>query len=117
MTIEFIIYFFVLAMASNGLSRLYLYLIQPNELFSFVQPWIKYFETRNDFIFRSIGGCKICTMQRFADLTYILLSILFFQGWVYCIIFYFLFSGLSLYFSELTNKSIAPIVNHQKLDL
>jgi len=77
MTIEFIIYFFVLALASNGLSKLYLYLIQPNELFSFMQPAIRYFETRSEFIYRSIGGCKICTTQRFADIAYILLTLLF----------------------------------------
>jgi len=113
----YIIYFLVLAISCNGLAKLYLYLIQPEQLLSFVQSCIKYFDKRNDFIYRSLGGCKVCTVQRFAELSYILLSILFFQGWVLTLIFYPLFCGLVFYFSELTNKPITPIVNQQKLDL
>jgi hypothetical protein len=117
MNTTYIIYFLVLAIACNGLAKLYLYLIQPEQLFSFVQKWIKYFATRNDFIYRSLGGCKVCTVQRFAELSYILLSVLFFNGWVLTLVFYPLFCGLVFYFSELTNRPINPIVNQQKLDL
>lgn len=128
MTIEFILTFFVFAMAANGLGNLYLYLIREGQLFAFMQKPIKYFSGKNGivakFIHKSIGGCEICTVQRFGDLSFaffmsyftmpgtLIISIL---SWfaLYC-----LFGGLIFYFTAIASKqSNQPITKSQKIEL
>lgn len=128
MTIEFILTFFVFAMSANGLGNLYLYLIREGQLFAFMQGPIKYFSGKNGivakFIHKSIGGCEICTVQRFGDLSFaffvsyftmpgtLIISIL---SWftLYC-----LFGGLIFYFTAIaSNKSNQPITKSQKIEL
>lgn len=107
---EFILCYLILSMSAVGLGKLYMYLIQPNQLFEFMQPILAEAKYINVFLYRSIGGCEICTIQRFNDFSFIiLLSItepLFpelhnlIRVLLY-IVFYVLYAGLSYYFLNL----------------
>jgi len=72
-----ILLFALFAFASNGLAKLYLYLIRKGQLFSFMQKPIVYLQDKKNplaiFAYKSIGGCEVCTIQRFADVAFIVL--------------------------------------------
>ncbi len=116
MTIEFIISFLIFALAACGLGNLYLYLIQPNQLLSFVENWLSFWKDKNVFIYKSIGGCGVCTIQRFGDLSYILLMIMFKVNVWYILPLYCLYGGLIFFFNGLKSKP-NPIVNSKTIDL
>ena len=63
-----ILLFALFAFASNGLAKLYLYLIRKGQLFSFMQKPIVYLQDKKNplaiFAYKSIGGCEVCTIQR-----------------------------------------------------
>ena len=109
---EFIITYLVMSMAAVGTGKLYMYLIQQGQLFKFMQPIIAECKHINDFLFRSIGGCEVCTIQRFNDLSYIiLLSItddIFFESHILISLFgyfilYIFYAGLSFFFYSLVS--------------
>lgn len=127
MTIEFILTFFVFAMSANGLGNLYLYLIRDGQLFSFMQKPLIYFSSKkgliSKFIHKSIGGCEICTIQRFGDLSFaffmsyfsmpgdvIITSISWFA--LYC-----LYGGLIFYFSAIASRQAQPKTTSKKIEL
>ena len=127
MTIEFIITFFVFALAANGLGSLYLFLIRPGQLLSFVQKPIKYLSDKKGilakFLYKSIGGCEICTVQRFGDLTFaFFVSYFTMPGptWLVYLqwfILYCLFGGLLFYFGSIASKNIQPQTKKQNIEL
>lgn len=107
---EFILWYLVFSMSAVGTGKLYMYLIQPNQLFAFMQPVISEAKFINNFLYRSIGGCEICTIQRFNDFAYIVLlsitdSILPDSSLVIVItayiILYIMFAGLSYFMYSL----------------
>lgn len=117
-----IITFVAFAFACNGLGNLYLFLIREGQLFSFMQKALKHFEKKNVFIYKSIGGCETCTIQRFADIAFIVLILLnpirFFQNgvgnfltwfFIYC-----LFGGLVFYATALVSKNETPKITKSK---
>lgn len=116
--IEFILLYWTLCIASVGLGKLYAFLIQPGKLLAFMQPVIAEMKHHSEFIYKSIGGCDVCTRQRFTDITYVLLiaiappilpglnivlNILLYMA-LYC-----LYGGLAFYFEAFVTKSPAPI--------
>ena len=127
MTIEFIITFFVFAMAANGLGNLYIYLIRPGQLFSFMQLPIKYFSDKKGilarFIYKSIGGCEICTIQRFGDMAFaFFVSCFVMPGptWWVCVSWFFLyclFGGLLFYFTAIASNKNQPQTKKQNIEL
>jgi hypothetical protein len=114
MTTEFILTYLIFAFASVGIGNLYLYLIRPAQLFAFMQKPLAYFSDKpgilSKFIYKSIGGCGVCTVQRFTDLTFAFLIYHFElpgQTWAVCLEwfgFYILFGGLSFYAQALAQK-------------
>lgn len=127
MTIEFIITFFVFAMSANGLGNLYLYLIRDGQLLSFMQKPLIYFSSKTSliskFIHKSIGGCDICTIQRFGDL-----SFLFFMSYfsmpgdviitsISWFALYCLYGGLIFYFSAIASRQTQPKTTSKKIEL
>lgn len=99
MSVEYILTFVVFCIGSFGLSNLYLYLIKQGNLFSFMNKYLLYFKNKNEFIFRSIGGCSICTTQRFADLSFIFLSSIYFDeiNKFYLLPLYCLYGGFTFW--------------------
>jgi hypothetical protein len=123
-TVTFIISYFVLCLASVGTGKLYLWLIRPDNLFGFIQPTLVRLQPSNGFLFKSIGGCDVCTRQRFTELSYILLICLInpLSGW-YNVIHFLLFifyGGLAFYLESLIHYPVAnpmPPIQKQKIDL
>ena len=124
MSLEFIFNFLVINIATVGLADLYLYLIQPNQLLSFIDRLIVKLQNKKHplliYIHKSIGGCKVCTMQRFLDITYIILLNLCHIHWAWWFPFYCLYGGLGFYFMAALNKQQPKkdrIVKIEKLDI
>lgn len=117
MNIEFILTFFVFALAATGLGNLYLHLIQPLQLLSFMQRPLNWAKTHSVFLFKSIGGCKICTIQRFADLSFVFLLYVSPVWWAYWFPLYCLFGGAVFFFQSVTGGEVRPIVKSEKIDL
>lgn len=107
------LFYFVLCIASVGTGRLYLWLIRPNNLFGFIQPLLVELQNESTFLYKSIGGCDVCTRQRFTEFSYLL--VLFacnpLHGWynlIHIPLFVF-YGGLAFYFESLvTIPSQAP---------
>ena len=112
-----ILLFIMLAVGASGLGSLYLHLIKPMQLLSFMQRFLDYFKDKNVFMYKSLGGCKICTIQRFADIIFIAYAILTHMNIWLVLPLYCVFGGLVFYATSLTEKSVNPIVNSQKLEL
>jgi len=109
MGLDYIISLLVLALSVTGLSKLYAYLIHPNNLFGFVQKWLVWLKDRSEFTYRSIGGCNVCTTQRFADIFFILHSLYFSTFvWYWYIVVYILFGGLVFFLSGIFDKKNIP---------
>ena len=114
MTITDILLLLLFALFSASLGRLYMYLIQPHQLFGFVQKWL--LSTKSKVLYKSIGGCEVCTTQRFAELYFILYIVLTdLNFWLYIL----LFIGYgSLVFNLGTMKQkVNPIVKSKPLEL
>lgn len=116
--IEFVLLFWTLCIASVGLGKLYAYLIMPGQLMSFMQPVIAEMKHHSEFIYKSIGGCDVCTRQRFTDLTYVLLIAIapptlpglnIVLNFLLYLALYCLYGGLAFYFEAFVTKSPAPI--------
>lgn len=121
MGIEFVITFAVLAFASCGFGNLYLYLIRKGQLLGFMQEVLVWLKPKSTFLYKSLGGCDVCTIQRIADLTFLFMVFLYgFTGAIWervltWFILYCLFGGLTFYASSLAEKK--PTITSQKLDI
>lgn len=115
MQVDFILYYIIFAISSNGLASLYLHLIKPTQLLSFIGDYLPKLE-KYKFLYKSLGGCKICTSQRFADLSFIFLLILFPVKIIYILPLYCLYGGANFYFSSLVSKDIVQ-VKQQEINL
>jgi hypothetical protein len=117
-----ILLFALFAFASNGLAKLYLYLIRKGQLFSFMQKPIVYLQDKKNplaiFAYKSIGGCEVCTIQRFADVAFIVLIYMapIHLHWLLWTFLYCLFGGLSFYATMLTQREQTPKTT-QKINL
>ena len=117
-----ILLFALFAFASNGLAKLYLYLIRKGQLFSFMQKPIVYLQDKKNplaiFTYKSIGGCEVCTIQRFADVAIIVLIYMapIHLHWLLWSFLYCLFGGLSFYATMLTQREQTPKTT-QKINL
>ena len=117
-----ILLFALFAFASNGLAKLYLYLIRKGQLFSFMQKPIVYLQDKINplaiFAYKSIGGCEVCTIQRFADVAFIVLIYMspIHLHWLLWSFLYCLFGGLSFYATMLTQREQTPKTT-QKINL
>jgi len=116
--IEFILLYWTLCIASVGLGKLYAYLIQPGQLLSFMQPVIAEMKHHNQFVYKSIGGCDVCTRQRFTDLSFLLLITIappIIEGLILplnillYLVLYCLYGGLAFYFEAFVTQAPAPI--------
>ena len=120
-TLIFIISYFIFCTASVGLGRLYIYLIQPNNLFEFMQSLLVDLKRENTFLYKSLGGCSICTRQRMTDIAYLFLVFMFnpLHGWYNLahIALYVFFGGLAFYLDSfgLSNNKELPIVKSEKI--
>lgn len=117
METKFILLFVTLAFSISGLGNLYLHLIKPMQLLSFMQKPLDYFKEKNVYLYKSLGGCKICTIQRFADVAYIVLVCNSNLNVWLILPLYCVFGGLVYYATSLNEKSVNPIMNSQKIDL
>lgn len=122
--VEFILIYLILCVASVGTGKLYLWLIHPERLFSFMQPLIQEMKNESTFLYKSIGGCEVCTRQRFTEFSYLLVLFLSnpLHGWynlMHIVLFVF-YGGLAFYFDSLTWDKEAqekPIIKSQTIDL
>jgi len=118
MTIQFLLSFIIFNISAVGLAKLYLALIQPNQLLSFMNKPLVWAQNNSKFIFKSIGGCTICTIQRFLDLSFIM--IVFANDINYWLVFplYCLYGGLGYYIASIQQEQpTQPKEIHQKIDL
>lgn len=111
--VEFILCYLILCLSSVGTGKLYLYLIHPDRLFSFMQPMLQDMKRESTFLYKSLGGCEVCTRQRFTEFSYLVLVLLTnpFSGWVNLLhfILFILYGGLAFYFDSLTWSKSEPI--------
>ena len=114
----FILYFAVFAASAVGLGNLYLHLIQPIAPLSFMQKALDWSKPKSEFLYKSIGGCKICTIQRFADLSFIFLMCINRPQWYFIFPLYCLYGGLVFYFQSVGNngEKVVP-VNSKNIEL
>lgn len=122
--LQLLITFVVFGFSACGLGLLYMVLIREGQLFSFMQGPINFFGQNegvlSNFIHKSIGGCEICTIQRFADISFIILILtspihLHFLLWFFL---YCMFGGLVFFATALIKKDEpGPTKTTQKLDL
>lgn len=126
-TTTYILTFLILCAGSVGLGNLYLYLITPGQLFSFMQPVLVSLSKVTtshkgiEFLYKSIGGCAVCTRQRFTDLSFIFLCFAFPFNWWFVFPLYAIYGGLAYYLDALnTNKqtnTITPKIKKQNIEL
>lgn len=127
MSIEFILTFILLAFSVVGVGELYLFAIRDGQFLDFMNRPLAWLNARMEksvaakFAFKSLGGCRICTIQRFADLTALLLFYLFPEPWYLDLLTYVLFGGMVFYAqSRGQEKGVEwrqPNVHSQPLDL
>ena len=125
MTTEFILTFLVFAFASVGCGNLFLFLIRPGQLFQFVQLPLKYLSDKPGilakFLYKSIGGCGVCTVQRFTDFGFFFIVYWFeLPGCLWQVLLewfglYIVFGGLSFYAQAIAQKK--PNETSKTIDL
>lgn len=108
--IEYALLYFILCLSSVGLGKLYIYLIQPGRLFQFMQHVLVELKNESQFLYKSLGGCDVCTRQRFTDLSYVILLVIspsVFSNHHYItigllhLIMYCFYGGLAFYFESI----------------
>ena len=111
--LTFFICFLILSLAVAGFAKLVMVVIQPGELFGGWQRVLG--KIKNDFWYKSLGGCSTCTRQRIAEITFTCFVLLWnyhFDHFVFylCPLWlkvvlgtgsYLLFCGLVMYFGAL----------------
>lgn len=91
---------------TSGLGQLYLFLIRNGQPLYIIQKVINKIQNKKNyfykFIYKSIGGCGICTIQRFADFIYIAFVIIneISVSPILLFIYYCLFGGSVYFFSN-----------------
>ena len=123
--IELLLLYIVFSISSTGLAMLYLFMIRKGQLFSFMQVPLNYLSDKKGvlaiFLYKSMGGCEVCTIQRFADVSFIVIILissihLHFLLWffIYC-----LFGGMVFYASQIMNnaKKSEPKKTTQNIEL
>lgn len=120
--IEFSLLFLILCVSSVGTGRLYLWLIKPDNIFEFMQPFLVDMKRENTFIYKSLGGCDVCTRQRFTELSYLLLVTICnpFNGWYnwFHLALFIFYGGLAYYFDSFnSHPGKIPPVHSQTLEL
>jgi len=105
-----ILLFIVFSVASVGVGNLYLFLIRDGQLLGFMQHVIEEYKA-NQFIYKSIGGCNVCTRQRFVEIVYVvfLFTCECQVYWWSAIIGYILFSGVAFYMDMLTKQNAVDV--------
>lgn len=107
--IEYALLYLILCLSSVGLGKLYIYLIQPGRVFQFMQYVLVELKSESTILYKSLGGCDVCTRQRFTDLSYVLLLVISpspFSQHHYLTIFllhllmYCFYGGLAFYFES-----------------
>lgn len=90
----------IISIAVAGLTKLYSYCIQPNQIFGFMQKILVYLQTRNEYFYKRLGGCAVCTLQMAVDITSAFLCVFFASclTWYELLGCYLLLSGLAYYF-------------------
>lgn len=117
-SIQFLLSFVILNVSAVGLAKLYMVLIQPNQLLSFMNRPLLWAQNNSKFIYKSIGGCTICTIQRFLDLSFIMIVLT--NNVNYWLIFplYCLYGGLGFYVASIQQEQKPqPKEIHQKIEL
>jgi|LakMenEpi03Aug12_release.lakeMendotaPanAssembly.Ray.scaffolds.fasta_scaffold03130_9 hypothetical protein len=129
MSIEFVLTFILLAFAVVGVGELYLFAIREGQFLDFMARPLAWLHARSaqskaaEFAFKSIGGCRVCTIQRFAELATLLLWFLFPEPWYYDLLTYVLFGGMVFYAQSrgqeqgVSWRNPQPEVESSKLDL
>lgn len=127
MSIEFVLTFILLAFSIVGVGELYLHITSPGQFLDIMQRPLTWLHARSsqfklaEFAYKSLGGCRICTIQRFADLGTLLLIYLFPMPWYYNLLTYALFGGMVFYAqSRGSSQSYAgkqPNIHSQNLDI
>lgn len=121
--LTFILLYVTLGFSSMGLGMLYLYLIRKGQSLDFMQKLLKLLDDHRNplslFLYKSIGGCEVCTIQRFTDLSFVVLMILtplklHFTLWfiVYC-----LYGGFVFFISNTMVTKTQPKITSEKIDL
>jgi len=119
--IEYALLYILLCLSSVGLGKLYIYLIQPGRIFQFMQHVLVELKNEAPFIYKSIGGCDVCTRQRFTDFSYIILLIItppIFGGFHYItigllhLIMYCFYGGCAFYLESLITN--VPTIEQPK---
>lgn len=95
-----IISLFFIAIGVAGIGQLYAYCIQPGQIFGFMQSVLVWLQTRNTFWFKRLGGCSICTIQNFIDITFLFVwwHLHTFLNWYQLLGSYLFLSGIAFYF-------------------
>lgn len=89
-----------------------------------MQPLLVEFQREHTLLYKSLGGCDVCTRQRFTEFSYLLVLFLAnpLSGWwnLLHIVIFFFYGGLAFYFEALITiqkQEEKPIVKSQKIDL
>jgi hypothetical protein len=111
--LTFFICYIILALSVAGFGKLVMVVIAPGEIFGRWQKVLA--KVRNEFWYKSLGGCATCTRQRLAELTFTGFAFFWnyqFNHFVFylcplwlkvflCIGVYLLFCGLVIYFGSI----------------
>lgn len=128
MSTEFVLTFMLLAFAVVGVGELYLHIISAGQFLDVMQRPLTWLQARAErsgwakFAYKSLGGCRICTIQRFADFGALLLIYLFPEPWYFDMLTYVLFGGM-VFYAQSRGQSQQPMqwrqphVHSQNLDL
>jgi hypothetical protein len=102
-----IISLFFIAIGVAGIGRLYAYCIQPGQIFDFMQSVLVWLQTRNKFWFKRLGGCAVCTIQNFIDITFLFVwwHLHTFLNWYQLLGSYLFLSGIAFYFYALIENT------------
>lgn len=128
MSTEFVLTFMLLAFAVVGVGELYLHITSQGQFFDVMQRPLTWLHARAErsgiakFAYKSLGGCRICTIQRFADLGALLLIFLFPEPWYFDLLTYVLFGGMVFYAqsrgqSQQQVQWRQPNIHSQNLDI
>jgi hypothetical protein len=117
-SIQFLLSFVIFNVSAVGLAKLYLVLIQPNQLLSFMNRPLLWAQNNSKFIYKSIGGCTICTIQRCLDLSFIMIVLTNHVNYWLIFPLYCLYGGLGFYVASIQQEQKPqPKEIHQKIEL
>lgn len=121
--IELLLLYLIFSFSANGLGKLYLFLIRRGQILGFMQKPLRYLQDRKGplgvFIYKSIGGCDTCVIQRFADVAFFVMIYLspVSLHWFLWLFIYCMFGGMVFYASAVTDRSEPIKKTTQKIEL